>query len=485
MNNKVIIKSTFPKILLVCFIATFILINKAVAKSEYTIHPDAKKLIDVWISAQLAYEQIPYLSLSYTKEQSSWDSTYGHISLNKKIQANDDSIASICSATKVFTATAIMKLVDQGKLHLDQKLTELLPEFSLKNNGIDNESIKLKHLLTHTSGLPRDTLHAYWGGPVHNFPNKKQFYNSLVQQKRLTGVDNEVVYSNIGFALLGLIIERATNMSYKNFIESEIFKPLDMSNSVVEMSESQYGVEHVIGYTAINRDRERKKASFYQTKAMQPAAGISSNAKDLAKFVKWQFREMQSNNIELMSANSLKIMYDTNHSEKGKTRGLGYQVVEDKAGNKWAMHGGICPGYSSFLKMNLTTKEGFSVVTSANKIRALAYVNDLNNIVSKSYEIKHINENRPGLGDYEGFYDLNPWNSEYYVGRWGDDLVLLYLPVDSIKYAMYQYRHIEGDIFQLIKDGKLLNEKIQFKRDEKGEVVSILNDGSYHFKLPK
>ncbi|MCH2058410.1 MAG: beta-lactamase family protein [Thalassotalea sp.] len=467
-----------------CLFTSYTNQSAATEISESSLHPDAKKIINIWLESQLDYQQIPYLSVSYVKDQKFvLNESYGHIELEGVTNANSDSISSVCSISKVFTATAIMKLVDQGKLSLDDRLVELLPEFFIKNSGKSNDDIKLVHLLNHTSGLPRDTVQSYWSGPDHNFPTKKELFDSLAKQHRENEVDVVSSYSNVGYALLGRIIEKVSGTSYKVYMEQEIFQPLNMYNSVVEMSENNYGINHTIGYTAINRNGKRNKANFYKTRAMQPATGISSNAEELAKFAMWQFREIDANEPELMSAKSLIKMYQTEHSQVTPNRGLGYEIREDKNGDVWAMHGGMCPGYTSFLQMNTTQKEGYTVVTSANRVRALAYINNLKKVLTKASQITDSPDVEKGFSEYEGFYDLNPWNSEYYIGSWGDDLMLLYLPVDSMDYALYQYKYMDEDTFQLIENGSLKDEVIKFNRDPQGVIVSVNSDGGIHPKI--
>ncbi|MFC3120721.1 serine hydrolase domain-containing protein [Agaribacter flavus] len=450
--------------------------------AEPSLHPDVKNIINVWIESQMDYEKIPFVSASYTrKQQTLWSGNYGKAAVGHEQPVTDQAISSICSSSKVFTATAIMKLVDEGKLSLDQKVKDLLPRFSIQGDDVD--AITVRSLLTHTSGLPRDTKHSYWSGPNHDFPAEDDFYKSLTQQKMAHRFDTKVEYSNIGFALLGQIIQIVSEKSYKDYMESEIFEPLGMTHSVVELPKNQYGNEHVIGYSAINRDGKRQPANFYQTRAMQPAAGISSNGADLAKYAKWHFREIDASTPELMSSSSLMQMYQTDHSSVESNRGLGFIVNQDKQGDTWAMHGGMCPGYNSFLKLNLTKKEGFAFNTSANKVRAIAYINNLNKIIARGDEIDDTSIDGLNLSQYEGFYDLNPFNSEYYIGKWGSGLVLLYLPADTIDYAMYQYAHVDKDIFSLIQNGELTDEKIKFQRDKQGKVVAVMNDGGLHRKL--
>lgn len=158
------------------------------ASESDSLDPDVKNIIDVWLEAQLDYEKVPYLSASYTKDQVvMWHGAYGHIDQEQTIVATEKTMASICSTTKVFTATAVMKLVDQGKLNLDDKLSDILPTFSIQ--GKSTADITVRTLLTHTSGLPRDTEHAYWSGPSHDFPTKDDFYQSVAQQTRQEGID--------------------------------------------------------------------------------------------------------------------------------------------------------------------------------------------------------------------------------------------------------------------------------------------------------
>lgn len=470
-------KNLWVSLLLIALVAP--VFAKGTGKLSPNLSSDAKNIINIWLDAQLAYEKIPYLSASYVNDQqTAWQGTFGHVDQQKTLAATESSIASVCSITKVFTATAVMKLVDEGKLSLDDKLSDILPQFTIQ--GLSIEDITVRTLLTHTSGLPRDTKHAYWSGPSHDFPAKDEFYQSVARQTRLANADTKVQYSNIGYALLGLIVESVSNGSYKHYIEREIFTPLGMDNSIIEMPESLYGNKHVIGYSALKRNGERSPANFYQTQVMQAVAGMSSNANDLAKFASWHFRATEAEKTDVVSAETLNTMYKLGQHDVETNRGIGFIIQEDKKGNVWAMHGGVCPGYTSFFKMNVTGKEAFSFVISANRVKALAYINNLQEIIARASQISQQEPVNIDLTQYEGFYDLHPWNSEYYVGKWGNELVLLYLPVDSIKYAMYHYRYSGKDTFQRVEEGKLTQEKIVFHRDKNGKVMSILNEGGIH-----
>jgi len=469
-------------------LATFLCLNTAVVFSQEsnTKYDDASKLINVWLEAQKDYEDIPFISGVVVKDQKVlWSGAFGNANYENLGASNENSMSSICSASKVFTATAIMKLVDEGKINLNDKVKDILPKFSVNQKFPEGGSVTIRSLLSHSSGLPRDS-HSYWSGPEHYFPTEDELFEVLSTLETVHAVGAEITYSNIGSALQGLIVEKVTGGTYKDYVESTIFQPLEMSNSFVEMQLSLYGNRHVMGYSATNRNGERKIANFYQTKAMQAAAGISTTALDLAKFAKWQFRLVDASKAELMKPSTLKSMYEiqATTNKDGYNRGFGYEVTTDKKGNEWAMHGGVCPGYVSYFKMNVTNKMGFAILANANRINTPSYVRGLVDILNRADSIEQGVKPKLDLSPYVGFYNLNPWNSEYYVASWGSDLMLLYLPAKSLKYAMYHYQHVEGDTFQLIEDGKVVDKEfIKFIRDEQGNIVKVKNGGNYHSRV--
>ena len=464
----------------------FINFNIAYGQDVIPNFNDATALINVWLEAQKDYEDIPAIMGVAVKDQEIiWSGTFGKSNREENTPADTNTMSSIGSVSKVFTATAIMKLVSEGKLSLEDKVKDILPEYTLQQTYPDSGYVTIKSLLTHSSGVPRDTDHSYWSGPDHSFPSQEEFHDNLSALKTNFPVGADMQYSNVGYALLGLVIEEVSGLSYKEYIETQIFQPLGMTNSVVEMQKSLYGNKHAIGYTATNRDRNRKRANFFQTKAIQPAAGISSSVADLAKFASWQFRLMESSETELMRAASLKSMYEVQATSKNgyAKRGYGYEVFTDAKGNTWAMHGGMCPGYVAFLKLDVSNKLAYAVLINASGVRALRYVNGIIDILKKADPTNEQQTTQTDLSQYKGFYNLNPWNSEYYIGSWGSGLVALYLPAESLQYALYFYERKEDNVFQLLNEkNEPTTEELIFYRNDEGIINKVSNDGQFHFR---
>lgn len=472
----------------IALIFTFSLcLMSAYAQAKDTLHRDATHLIDVWLEGQKDYESMPSISGAIVKDQSVlWSGAFGESNKENAQQSSVNTLGSVCSISKVFTATAVMKLVDERKLRLDDKISQLLPELTYTQAFSEGGEVTVRSLLNHSSGLPRDTEHAYWSPPSHHFPSEQELYASLSKSATSHPVGGSNGYSNVGYALLGQIIEKVTGKTYKQYLESELFAPLNMEDSVVELPKDQIGKNHAVGYTAKYRNGKRNPASSYQTRAMQSAAGVSTTVMDLSKFAKWQFRLAASDKKELLTRASLLNMYESHSRNKRRgNRGLGYQVNTDESGDRWVSHGGICPGFVSFMKMNVTKKMAYFIMVNANKVRAADYINGLIEIVRRADSIggEPNSSNEVDLHEYTGFYDLTPWNSEYYVAKWGGDLMLLYFPAESLKYTLYRYKHVARDVFKLIQNGEVSETEITFIRNEKGDVVSVKSDGNNNRKI--
>jgi CubicO group peptidase (beta-lactamase class C family) len=456
------------------------------AKSSTSTEAHASRLTDVWLEALMDYNGIPAISAAIVQDQEVvWNFCRGLANTDTEAPFTASTSSSIGSVSKVFTATAILKLVDEGKLSLNHSIAEIIDDFEIHQSFPEGGSITISSLLSHSSGLPRDSDHSYWS-PPHAFPSKIDLLENLGTLETIHAVGDGVTYGNVNYALLGLIVEKITGQSYKDYMESNLFQPLDMTHTVVEMDPLTDGKNHAIGYTALNRDGIRKKAMFYKTRAMQPAAGISSTIDDLAKFASWQFRLIDSQEAEILKPSTLNSMHELQAQNKhgGPGRGYGYVVYTDSEGSRWALHGGITPGYVAFLKMDLSSKKAYIVIVNANGVRANNLVNGLITLQHRFEELEHIEPTQTNYSEYTGFYDLNPWNSEYYISTWKGGLVMLYLPADSLDHSLHFYKHVSEDTFRLINEsGELQNEEITFFRDSKGEINKVKNEGSFHRKL--
>jgi len=469
-------------LLIFCIVATV-----GYAQETTKNFKDAFKLIEVWLDAQKDFENIPSISAVIVKDQKTlWTGTFGKPNLAQEKKTAVSTTSSICSITKSFTAVAIMKLVDAGKLNLSDKVKDILPFYKVKQKFPKGGSVTVRSLLSHSSGLPSNTGHSYFTGPDFIFPSKEEFRSTLKNMETESEVGAKVKYSNVGYALLGEIIEKVSGIPYEAYLMNEVISPLKMTNTYMGMKTDNNN--QAIGYTAINRNRTRNQVNAFQTKAMNPAMGLWTTIDDLATYASWQFRLRNASKTEILKPTTIRGMHSLEVTGKGYENawGLGFTVSKDSKGDDWAMHGGTCPGFVSMLQLNVTTKMGYAIMINANRSSTFKYLNGIKQILSKVKPIKeNINKSSVNLDDYTGFYSMDPWNSSIYVSTWGEDLVILQLPENNPKYGMRFFKHIKGDTFRHRKENGELGDEYVFEKDKNGNVFRYFEAGNYKNKMSK
>jgi len=151
---------------------------------------------------------------------------YGYTDIEKKIPVTSSSLFRIASMSKSFTAMAILKLRDEGKLDLDDPAHRFIPELKkLKYLTTDAPPVTVRHLLTHGAGFPEDNP---WGDRQLADTDKEliEFLKKQISFSNPPGIEFE--YSNLGFALLGKIVTKVSGKRYQDYIRENIWKPLGM-----------------------------------------------------------------------------------------------------------------------------------------------------------------------------------------------------------------------------------------------------------------
>ena len=297
---------------------------EAEEEKNYT---EAYSLSKVWLEAQLEYESIPGLTMSVIQnERIAWSIALG-VSDNQTA-LKQSSLFSICSISKLFTSIAIMQLVEKGQIKLDDPISLHLPFFNLKQQYSESGPITIANILTHSSGLPRESNHPYWSQPNFDFPTKEEVIGELAKQETLYPADKYYQYSNLGLTLLGYLVEEVSKQSYNNYIKENILDPIGMNQTRTYMDIRKYGADLALGYSSKKRNGSRDLAPFFSANGIDPAAGFSSNSIDLAKFALWQLNLLSGIESPILKAETLKKMHTTqlNDTLTDVKRGYGFGV---------------------------------------------------------------------------------------------------------------------------------------------------------------
>ena len=362
-----------------------------------------------------------------------------------------------------------MQLVEDGKINLDDPIQKVLPWFDINNEFKDVPELTIKSILSHSSGLPRESNHPYWSWPDFPFPTKQDVIDELKNQEMLYPPSKYYQYSNLGLSLLGFIVEEVTQTNFDDYVNQNILIPLSMNNTKTYMSTEDYGKNLTLGYSSLNRDNEREKVNFFNADGIAAAAGFTSNVEDLAKFARWQIDLVKSLEKNILSPETLKLMHEIHWDDEltSVTRGLGFGVYNFD-GENWVGHGGSCPGYRSQLYINTNKELAYSVMINSSGTSPTKYIDGIHEILSNVTLKKGEEINR--FEEFEGKYISQPWVSETYVQSWGDNLALVSLPSDDPYISLY--KHIEGDIFKKILNNNELGQELKIIRDHNNKVVA-------------
>lgn len=302
--------------------------------------------VDRYIRAQMEQQHIPGLSMAVLRRGKPVRSQgYGFADLEHKVAVKANTVFQLQSITKTFTATAVTMLAEDNKLSTEDKISKYLEATPDSWNGIT-----IRHLLTHTSGIkdfineptvdltkdlaPQDVIRSLQKLPL-NFPPGERY-----------------AYSNTGYHLLGMIIEKITGDTWQNFLRARIFKPLRMNSTDVNSATCALR-NRALGY-AWRSNSFQPGAYVAPTILGYAGGGILSTVLDLGKWDRALFED------KLISRSTLEEMWTPARLSNGSKTdyGLGWSV-DDFLGVPTVGHGGAhMTGFKTFfvrfLKQELT-----------------------------------------------------------------------------------------------------------------------------------
>ena len=345
-------------------------------------NPDVKgaeRLFSAWMSGQIAYRGIPGVVVGVVADQELlWTSAYGYANAATKLPMTPQTKFRMASHSKLFTATAILQLREQGKLRLDDPVTKHLPWFSVTPANADDPAITIEELLMHGSGLPREAG-PHWTD--FNFPTKAEVQRLMAERQAAFAPDVRWKYSNLAYTVAGMVIEAVSGESWADYVQRHIYQPLGMTASSVDQNVSGLAV----GYGPRMPDGSRAVRPFVDARGMAAATGITSTVEDMAKFVSAQFRTGPMGGNQVLSTASQREMHRVRMMESTWTRGNAIGFAVTRVGDKiFVGHGGGYPGYTTHTLINLDARVGVIVLTNTNDSDPAAIATQLMNSVGEA-----------------------------------------------------------------------------------------------------
>jgi CubicO group peptidase (beta-lactamase class C family) len=293
--------------------------------------------IDRFVEAQLKKQEIPGVALAVVREGKVIKAKgYGLADVELNAPVTERSVFQWASVTKQFTATAILLLAQDGKLKLDDPIrrhyAKAPPAWS---------NVTVRHLLTHTSGIKGYTELPSFFDTVRKDYQPEELMGLVMDLPLEFGPGERWAYSNTGYYLLGLIIEKASGQSYREFLAARIFRPLGMDTARVN---DQFEIisNRVTGYTM--RNNQVRRAEFVSPTQPFSAGALMGTVLDLAKWDAALYTD------RLLPRPVLEQMWTPVKLNNGETfpYGYGWQTGEIR-GHPFVGHGGGIHGFTSFI----------------------------------------------------------------------------------------------------------------------------------------
>ena len=269
---------------------------------------------------------------------------FGYADMNNDRILNEASVFYLASVSKQFTAMAIMILKEQKKLSYNDKLSKYFPEFPDYA-----DTVTIKQLMTHTSGIAD---HYRLGIYKKGLTNRDVIEVLLKQNQLGFQPGDRFSYSNGGYVLLSLIVEKVSDMPFHKYMEINIFEPLGMNNTLVYDESAPIIENRAVGY---NQAGELDDYEIFTT----GAGGMFSTLDDLHLWDQALYTE------KLISKSTLEEAFTSATLNNGEKTNYGYGWgVSEKDGHKVVQHSGGLSGYRTFLKRNLYNNSGYIILTN-------------------------------------------------------------------------------------------------------------------------
>jgi CubicO group peptidase (beta-lactamase class C family) len=294
-----------------------------------------------------------------------YSGAFGYANIVQKDTLSTQSSFQLASVTKTFTSSAILKLVEGGKLSLDDSIQQFFPEFPY-------HGITVKLLLSHRSGLPD---YIYWdqsfiGPGVQYLTNQSMLDLFVAKHPPLKARPDKLFnYSNTNYALLALIVEKASGVPYKQYMQDNIFGPLGMTHTFICTAQDTASIH--CGATCYEA-RRWKEWKWVFSDGVVGDKGIYSSVEDM---LKWDNALKEG---KVLSAEMLTEAYKPHNidrysfaKDRRRNYGYGWRTLKQPDGSSLIYHNGNWHGCNNVFCRNLS--QGYTVIVLGNKENGANY----------------------------------------------------------------------------------------------------------------
>ncbi len=320
---------------------------------------EALAYFDSYLGFRQQFERVPGVQASvFARGAVRLSTAHGSADVESRTPLGVGHLFRIASHSKTFTATAVLQLVEVGTLRLDDRAEQWVDYLS----GAPVGKLTVRQLLSHSSGLFRDSRDGDFWQLGHQFPHPDQLREILLDPAALTlGTEERFKYSNVAYSLAGLIIEAASGVSYHERVRTSIIEPLGLADLGPELDPAR-SAEYATGYSSLAYGESRVPIEHVDTRSMAAATGFYATASDLVRYFAAHF---MGDERLLTDASKRAMQHPWWKVGSGDRRyGLGLSVAT--VGERELVgHGGGYPGHLTSSVADTRAGLALSVLTNA------------------------------------------------------------------------------------------------------------------------
>lgn len=326
--------------------------------------PDAdvarlQKELEPKINEAISKGQLPGFAIGVVKNgKLIYAKGFGVTKLGTNSPITPKSLFHMASVTKTFVATAIMQLVEQGKIDLDAPLTKYLPYFKMDDERY--QTIKIRQMLSHMSGIP-DTINYNWDKPEYDAGALERFVRSIAGEKLIFNPGEKFAYSNTAYEILGDVIAKVSGESFEDYVQHHILTPLGMKDSTLLLREAK---PQLLTSPHVFENRKVVVSKIFPyNRAHAPSSTLYSSIEDMSRWAIANLNHGALNGRHILKSETAGSMWRPVVDALDMKEGFAWFTTEN-GGHHFVLHSGGDVGFESLVV--LAPDDSVGVVAMSN-----------------------------------------------------------------------------------------------------------------------
>ncbi|MEQ9030807.1 MAG: serine hydrolase domain-containing protein, partial [Aggregatilineales bacterium] len=320
-----------------------------------------EKVVQI-VKEMMEEHHVPGIALGIIDGDQTYTTGLGVTSVDNPLDVTDETLFQIGSITKTYTTTAIMCLVEQGKLDLNARVRQYLPNFKVLDDSVADK-VTVKHLVTHSAG---------WVGDVFtdtgsNDDSMKLYMEQMAELDQLAPPDTVFSYNNAAFAVAGHLIEIVTGKPYEAAIQELIFEPLGLERSFF-FPRDMMTFRFVVGHVVID-DVAKVQRPWSIPRSSNAAGGITCHVKDLLSYARLHMEDgTTKDGTRLLSSETVQLMQTPQFPINDFDGDIGLSWwIKERNGVKLVGHGGTTIGQTCDMVFAPSKRFAIAILANGNQ----------------------------------------------------------------------------------------------------------------------